>query len=397
VATLVDQRLLIDSDRPPRVIRAVQLLQLALLASYVPSLWSGKAESPRWNTIRFALFAVLLVVGGASVMHLSPTPHIDVWAVHDAGAKALIHGRNPYIDVHVQETAGNEYVIAFPYPPTPCYLNTIAYALGGDVRWGMLTALLLAGASMRVLARRSAAAPSTSGAPGLLEDAPALLLWLSPKTFFLLEQSWNDIYPLTFLALAVATHAYGKRHAAAAFLGLALSAKQTMILLVPLALLLGLSLGQWVTCLAVAAATLVPFLVADFSSLKGSIFDRYLTYAPRTDGLSAMIFLHKHFGVTPRSTPGLLFAAATIVLAVWRAPRTRYAFALASTLAICLFFFFNIWMFVNNYFFIAGLGLLTAATALSRSFRPDDQASGLPVHDEEESGRQELPDTLQDV
>jgi hypothetical protein len=362
-ATFVDRRLLIDSNEQSVVIRAIQVVEIALLASYLPGVWRGTPESPRWKTIRFALFAVFLVAGGVSVLHLSPTPHIDVWTVQDLSAKALLRGGNPYVDVHVEMTTPEKPIMSLPYPPTACYLNAIAYLLGKDVRWGSLAAMLVTGVSLRILARRGASLGDLR--PALVDDAPALLLWLTPKTFFFLEQAWNDAYPLMFAALALVAHARGKRGTAALLLGLALSSKQTTVWLAPLALLLGFNLLEWSGLVAVAAATVLPFVLADFFALKHWLFDMHANHPPETDTMSFMSFLSRHFGVVPRAWPGVVLAASCALLAVWRAPRTRYAFSMASTLAVLVFFFFNILMCMNYYFFIAGLALLAAATSIA--------------------------------
>jgi hypothetical protein len=362
VATFADRRLLIDSAAQSGVIRGLQLVEVGLLASYRPGALGRKAEPSRWKTARFTLFALALVAGGVSVLRLSPAPHIDVWSVQQAAVQALLRGGNPYVDVHVVMTNPWKTIFSLPYPPTACYLNTIAYLAGRDVRWGTLTALLVTGVALRVLAQGD---PSkrAADAPALLDDAPALFLWMTPKAFFFLEQAWNDIYPLMFVALSLVVHARGKRRWAAVLLGLGLSAKQTTVWLAPLSLLLGFGFLDCAIVAAVAAATVLPFAVANFPALKYWLFDFHATHPPETDTMSFMSFLNRHFGVVPRAAPGLVLAASCTLLALWRAPRTRYAFGLASTLAVLLFFFFNILMCMNYYFFIAGLALLGAASA----------------------------------
>ena len=367
VASFVDRRLLIDGTIPPRSpIRVVQCLSAPLLGSYVPGLQFGTHDSPRWRNARFALLAVFLVVAGANVFALSPHPRIDTWKVQQAGAAALLHGQNPYVDVHVQETDGMRSVIALVYPPTACYLNAIANALGGDVRWGLLAALLVIGVSARVLCRINEV-PAGSIRPAFLEDAPALFLWLSPKTLFYLEQGWNDVYPLALVALSLVAHAYRRRLACAVMLGLALSAKQTMVWFVPLAVLLEFDRRQWAAFLGTAAATVAPFILADFAAFKHWLFDFYVQYTPRHDALSLSNFFQRHLGTTPHSSPGLFLAALCTALALWRAPRTRYAFALSATLALYAFFLFNIWMFINAYFFCAGFSVIAAAADAASS------------------------------
>lgn len=376
VMAFVDRRLLGDAPHQSTVIRAMQIFQIVLLATYLPSILGRHEDGSRWRNIRFTLFGLAIVAGSIDAMSLSPNPVVDLYAVHDQGAKALLRGENPYVAVHVEETTEEKHIVGFVYPPTPCYLNTIAFALGRDVRWGTLAALLLAGTAMREVARgRNRGTQGKGKLPALLEDAPALFLWLSPKTLFMIEQSWNDIYPIALLSLGLAAHFFERRYAAAALLGLALSAKQTMIWFAPLAFLLEFTLAEWALFLGVAVATALPFLLLDFFAMKRWLVDMYVKYPPKTGTLSAANFFYRHFGLTPRSTPGLLFAAITSVIAAKYAPRTRYAFALSATLVIFLFYFFNIWMCMNYYYFIAGAMLNAAAFTLGEG----RQANGAPA------------------
>jgi hypothetical protein len=366
VATFADARLLIHGLAPPRLIHVIEVAQFGLLATYVPSLLKGTPDRATWATLRFACFAVMFVAGGVSVIYVSPHPAVDVWDVHMAGARALLHGLNPYdiANVHVPDQSSGNSPIAFLYPPTPCYANTIAYALGGDVRWGPLTALTTAGVAMRLIARRRAGLLS-SPMPSLLEDAPALLVWLTPKAYFFLEVSWNDAYPLAFAALTVLAHAFGRRYLSAFFLGVLLSAKQTMIWFLPLGLLLGFTLTHWLVVFAAGAAALAPFVIWDFHGLKYWTVDHFLGYPPRPEALSPMAWLTRHFGVVQGKTPpGFILAAAASCAAAWRAPRTRYAFAVAATVACFCFYLFNRFMCMNYYFFVTGLSALAAAASV---------------------------------
>jgi hypothetical protein len=369
IATFADARLLIHGLSTPHLIHALALAEVGLLATYVPSILKRTPERPRWATLRFACFALMFLAGGISVIHLSPHPQVDVWEVHTAGADALLHGLNPYDirNVHVpdQSTVGFPS-IAFLYPPTPCYLNTIGYAVGGDVRWGTLTALLTTGVAMRLIARRRAPREANAARfPALLEDAPALLLWLTPKAYFFLEVSWNDAYPLALATLVVLAHAFDRRYLSAFFLGILLSAKQTMIWFLPLGILLGFNLVQWGVVFGAAAAALAPFVLWDFRALKYWTVDHFLGYPPRPEALSPMTWLNRHFGIRQGSTPpGFILAAITSVAAAWRAPRTRYAFALSATLACFSFYLFNRFMCMNYYFFSTGLACVAAAASV---------------------------------
>ncbi|MDP9150824.1 MAG: hypothetical protein M3O36_12910 [Myxococcota bacterium] len=373
VAVFADARLLVHGERPPRLIHAIELVQIGLLATYVPAAVRGRHEAPPWAGLRFACFASLFVAGGISVLYLSPHPDVDVWQLQTEAAKALLRGQNPYelSNVHVPEQAVDGLPpMAFMYPPTPCYVNAIAYALGRDVRWGLLAALLVTGIAMRQLARARGSG-SQHVFPALVEDAPALLLWMTPKVYFFLESAWNDAYPLAFVTLALLAHARRRRYASAFFLGLTWSAKQSMIWLLPLGTLLGFSLGQWALALGTAAATMVPFALWDFHALKYWTFDKFFGYGPRWSALSPMNWLTRHFGISQgKAPPGILLAALWSLAGAWRAPRTRYAFAVVAALSCFSFYLFNRFTWMNYYFFVAGVASLAAAASLAEPFQP---------------------------
>lgn len=369
LATYFDRRLLIDAASEPRVVRAVALAELALLGTYAVDLARGRDTAHA--RVRVGLFALLFVVGAVSVLHVSPHPVIDVWAVHTEGAKALLRGDNPYTAVHVEDSSWLHMPpVAFDYPALPCYASAVAYALGGDVRWGGVAALLATGLSLHALAwgasREGGEGEGGEGLPALAKDAPALLFWLSPKIFFILEQTWNDVYPLAFVTLALVAHARERRTLAAVLLGLALSAKQTMVWFVPLAVLLGFGVREWAWMLGTAAATLLPFAIWDFRALKYWLLDYFVTYPARPESLTPQNWLYKHYGHTPSSLPGFALAALTAALAWRKLPRTRAAFALAAATTFAMFYVWNRFMFVNYYFFVATLLSLAAATSLAR-------------------------------
>ncbi|HWL86371.1 MAG TPA: hypothetical protein VNO21_11245, partial [Polyangiaceae bacterium] len=179
----------------------------------------------------------------------------------------------------------------------------------------------------------------------------------------------SDVLPVAFVAFALLAHAHEKRTLAAALLGLALSAKQSMIWIIPLAILLGFGLLQWFVFLAMAMFTLAPFAGWDPRATLRLVSDLYGGHAQMDlDGLTPTSWFYQRFGLEPRGAPGLLAAAIVSLLAAWRAPRTRYAFALSVTLVSFAFCVFGRSMFVGSYFFLTALAALTAAVAVGERF-----------------------------
>jgi len=373
-ATLADARLLIDTSVSPRLIHITEVAQLFLLGSYLPAILFGKRESHHWIEVRFALFAVCLLAGGMSVLSLSPHPHIDVFTFHTEAAKALLRGENPYL-LEMPETGPTKLTLGFVYPPTPAYFTLAGLAIGGDVRWAMLAALLVTGISIRFIARagvrkvaKGADPSAAQSLPAFAEDVSCLVLWLTPKAYFFIEQSWNDIFPVALVAVSLLAHTHDRRRLSAFFLGLALSAKQTMVLLIPLAILLEFQIVEWAVFLGTAAIMVVPLALWDFAAFNRMVILLQGQLPPRADGLNPMNWLYRHFGLVPRGVTGISLAAVTSGLAAWRAPRTRHAFALSTAVVFFGFYVFNKWTFMNYYFFLTGVASLAAAVAIGQRF-----------------------------
>jgi len=340
--------------------RKAQIAALFLLATYAPFL-TGKWREPKAVRLaRFAGFAVVVAVAGADVIKASPAPRIDVWTVQQDGAAALKAWRNPYTAVAERDTgprAADD--VPYVYPPTQLYLTLPAYVLAKDVRFTMLTAILLAGFGMRYIAARA-----RTGLPSIAEDAPTLYVWLMTKTFLILEQSWVD--PVQVMLITMVCCAYVARLPllTAVLLGVVLSAKQTMFWAVGLTgVILRFDRKQWVTTACVGAALVLPFALIDFRALKHANFD-FLSHLPaRPDALTFNTWFLRKFGSELPGALGFVLAAIVAGASMWWMKRSvaRLTVALAATYAV--FFAFNKWAFANYYFLMAGLASLAAAAA----------------------------------
>jgi hypothetical protein len=339
--------------------RQMLLTNLLLTLSYLPFTLLGRPE-PGWlRHGRFGLFALLLLVAGFDTVHSSPRPWIDVWEVQQEGAKALVQGLNPYEVVNVQDTGGRATLdVPYVYAPLQLFATVPAWVLGGDVRYAMITALLLTGFALRFIAQRGG-----RGMPALLEDAPALFLWLSPKLFFIVQQSWVDPVQLMWITLATTAHVLRRPLLQAVLFGLAFGSKQTMFWLVPLAgVLLRFSKRQWVISLAVAAATVLPFALLNFGALHHATFGLLSSLPPRPDALTFTNGLSYLLGFDIPYVVAFPAAAAVVALALSRLRGSLVGFAVALAATYATFFVFNKWAFANYYFLLSGLCCLWAAT-----------------------------------
>jgi hypothetical protein len=352
--------------------RIAQVAFLALLASYVPFISGRRAEPERLKTARFGGFALLVLVAGLEVIRVSPVPDIDVWTVQKAGAEALLDGKNPYAVVAVADTdPETDFTVPYCYPPFPIYMGTLALAARGDVRHPLLAALLAAGFAMRFIARRRKR--ERHALPSLLEDSPALFFWLAPPVFMVLDRSWIDPFQIALITLGVAAFVGGRKTLAAVLLGVAISSKQSMFFVYPLAaIILAFDLRRWVIMGIAALVPVLPFLAWDFRRLKYANFDFMNGLGARHDGLCFSTWVYNTFQVTFPPQITFVASAAVVAAACLRRPleapqRTRYAplgFARALVATYLVFFFLNRWAFANYYFLVIGFASLAAATAV---------------------------------
>lgn len=356
--------------------RIAQVSFLVLLATYLPFVSGRRPEPERLKTARFVGFAFLVLVAGLEVIRVSPEPDIDVWTVQKSGAEVLLQGKNPYVVVAVPDTdPETDFTVPYCYPPFPIYMGTLALAARGDVRHPLLAAVLAAGFAMRFIARRrkrEAGRPGTS-LPSLLEDAPALFFWLGPTLFMVLDRSWIDPFQIGLITLGVAAFVDDRKTLAAVLLGVAISSKQSMFFVYPLAaIILGFDRRRWVVMGIAALVPVLPFLVWDFRRLKYANFDFMNGLGARHDGLCFSTWVYNTFHATFPPQITFLASAAVVAAACLRRPlgaelRERYAalgFARALVATYLVFFFFNRWAFANYYFLVIGLASLAAATAV---------------------------------
>lgn len=356
----INDEVIIYPIRPWDLGRKMQLVALGLLFTYVPFL-TGRWREHRWvRWGRFGVFAIVVALAGRDAIRASPSPRIDVWTVQQAGAAELKAGRNPYRTVAVRETGPTGLdSVPYVYPPVQLYLTLPAYAAMGDVRYTMLAAIVLAGIGMRYITGRARAE-----LPAIAEDAPALYLWLTPKLFFILEQSWIDPVQVMLIVFAYAAYVSRRPYLAAFVLGFVLASKQTMFWAVGLTgVLLRFDRRQWATTLAVGGALVLPFVWLDFRALKQANFDLLNHLPSRPDALTFNTWYMRTFGSELSKSVGFGLAALTAVLAMWRMRGSAARLGLAVATTYAFFFAFNKWAFANYYFLISSLSAAAAATA----------------------------------
>lgn len=376
-------------------LRALEGGSILLLASYIPFL-GDRTDSQLVRRVRFACFGAITFASGAAIIHISPAPGIDVWDLQTQAAKALLRGENPYVGLTVPDTTPiHPYpTVPYVYAPGTLYAGVVGLFLGGDVRYAMLLALLVSGAALRKIARKPAGA-STSPLPSLVEDAPALFVWLMPPLAFIIELAWTEPVQLMLICLAVCAAVSRRALAGAVLFGLALTTKQSMFWLIPLAgFALGYGIREWLVMLVTLGLGVAPFAIANFGALKYDTFDFLVALVPRSDALCLAVWYKSAFGRAFPTAISTVAAAVTVGAtalnsrslringsrgletvaeqATGHAPgraRERVIegaalFGRAAGLTYFAFFFFAKWAFANYYFLVSGLAALAAATSL---------------------------------
>jgi hypothetical protein len=209
----------------PYAQRELSIHLVAATALVAGALWMVPRRTAR--TVAVVVTGLTLVANTWISVRYDAAPHIDVWHSLDAAARGLLDLQNPYELVWSSGPGDRD---AFTYLPMTAVLLAPFEWMLGDVRWGLLAALLGSG---WLLARLGADRHDVHDTRGSI-----LLLWLTPGQLAQTEQSWTE--PLLLcLVLGVLWLLHSGRSAqAVAVLAVALATKQHVALLL-------LSLAAW--------------------------------------------------------------------------------------------------------------------------------------------------------
>lgn len=326
------------------------LLALAALGIHAV-VAGGRWRSPELAVViagHFVLMAVMLAVSGP--------PDIDVYDFQQEASAALLRGENPF-GLRFLNTAGPDSLyyapevidgdrlkFGFIYPPLSLLLALPGYAIAGDYRYAALAALSVS-AGLIALMR-----------PGHLSAGAALLVLFAPITQFVLYWGWTD--PFVVLLLSISAFLAVRRASTTPIaLGLLIASKQYVAPLLVLGAVLLRDVRRrvgWpafvIIPLAVASATVLPFLLWDATAFIYSTVTVHILQPFRIDSLSVPAVLAR---AGLGSLPGWLsfaLAGSAMALVAWRAPRTPSGFCGASAIVLMVFFLFSKQAFLHYYF-----------------------------------------------
>lgn len=322
------------------------------------------AGSRGWRLLSAVGLVIVFALTAAWVLERSPSPRIDVFMFQQQSMEALLEGRSPYAMTYPDPyspaesarfygpgvSTGGRLQFGFPYFPLSLLMVIPAKLVAGDFRYAQVAMVCLTAILLLTISRRAA-----------LATLAISLLLLTPRSFFVLEQSWTEPLVLGLFALTLFTAVRAPRWIWLP-LGLFVASKQYAFIVAPLVLLVAprpLTVRAFARLVGLSVLTLVvvtvPFVVWSPEGFVRSVVTLQLHQPFRTDALSYLAWFHAETGST--LSPVLAFVAAAIVLGVslWRAPRTPFGFALSC--AVCLFAFvsLNKQAFANYYFLIHGV------------------------------------------
>ena len=352
----------VNSYATGQTIHASRLLTIA--AALLLATWSV-FSLPRAIWAAYSVILFMLAAGVTQIV-ASHAPPIDVWYMLQATTHALGHDQNIYTvpwSSGIPGELSNKYV----YLPGATILLWPFHAIFGDVRYGLLAALIITGIALIRAGTQSAI------------TLTAALFVLYPKVMYGLEQSWID--PLTLCALSLMGLAMmrGRRGWAIVAFAVALSCKQYNWLIIPFAVLWK-DFGFRRTAIAVAAAVglSLPWALVNIHAFISGVITYNLDLPLRTDSLSLYTTLVLH-----QENPGLELPAAVItavfLLAIWRLPRTETGFFLGSAAIIGVYDLFNRLSFFDAWEFAGGLTLF--AVIFGRATSDSERSRRTPVLD----------------
>jgi hypothetical protein len=306
---------------------------------------------PAFRSCRAVFFVAMLVV--------SPSPIIDVFVQFQESAQHLLAGLNPYTvpfsDVYRGTRDYGYHTLGYAYLPANLLLQSAAYGLAGDIRYGYIAAEVVVAIALYRVARP---------APGRLAPMLVVLLFLfHPRGLFVIEQGWTE--PFIAGAFALFLWLRDRRPESswpAAAYGLMLSLKQYLVYFVLHLFMIERRRKALAVATATGFLTLVPFLVWDPVSLYtyGVMFQLETPFRP--DGLTVVAVLYRLFGFTAGKWLAALIGLGVAVYTYWRFLELGLVgYLLAVTLTTFAIFLFGSQAFCNYYYLVSVLCLFAFA------------------------------------
>jgi hypothetical protein len=317
----------------------------------------------QWRARAWWLVAAVAAATGIVTIALIRDPHIDVWSLLQQSSTGLLHGRDMYRQ-HWSDSTGLQAV--YPYLPVTTVLLAPFRWIFGDVRVGLLVAILLTA----LIVRRHGGARS---------ELVSTLLLVAPGWVLLVNRSWTEPLLVLLLAGAVIAIRSDRGGLAVVALAAALACKQHVVFLLPVfAVWPAFGLRRTVTAAALAILAVLPWVIAGPRDFWHDAVHANLVLGTRGNSLDlpALLLRHgDHVGFWFAAV--FLVAAYAIVLA--RVPRTPSGLALGCALVMWAFDLANRQTYFNHYQLPLGLIVVGLALAGDASERRGNTGAARPV------------------
>jgi hypothetical protein len=330
--------------------------QVLIVLAALVTLGSALREIPK-PTWALGIVAVLFSAGSVLSIRADPRPPIDVWYMFQAAARALLGGHDIYAAAWSSGVPG-EVANHFTYLPGSAVALSPFFLVFGDVRYGLVAAMLVAAVAISAVGGR--------------RFGPLLgcLLLCYPQVLFALEQSWNDPLILATLALAVYASRRGATRTLLVLLAFAITLKSYVLLVVPLGCLwtaVGPRRMVWVV--VGAAGFVLPWVFVDPRAFWSGAVLTPLRSAARGNALSLYSPLLQS-GHSPGLALAIVAVAAALLFALVALPLTDAGFVVGLAIGLAAF---NLTMkesYFNEWMLVAGFALLSAAALLGAGTSP---------------------------
>ena len=318
-------------------------------------------RAPDFRSCRAVFFAAIVAGVGLrlAMLLVSPSPVVDVFVMFQESAQHLLAGLNPYMvpvsDVYHGTRDYGYRVFGYSYLPANLLLQTLAYGLAGDFRYGCIAAELVVSWTLYRVARP---------ARGRLVPMLVVLLFLfHPRGLFVIEQGWTEPFIAgTFALFLWLRDRWPDSAWPGAAYGYMLSLKQYLVYFVLHLFMIERRPKALAAVAATGFLTIVPFLVWDPTSFYTGGVRFVLSTAFRPDGLTVVALLYQLFGFTAGK-----WLAALVGLGVGVYTYRRFlnlglvGYLLAVTLTTFSIFLSGSQAFCNYYYLVSVLWLFALA------------------------------------
>jgi len=316
------------------------------------------------------------LIAAVMLIHLDPTPKIDVWVTLQQAADGILRGDNMY----AQNWSGSPGVQdAFTYLPFTGLLLAPGRWLAGDVRWALVVVTLLGVLAVRLLGRSEpTGSPDSALSSGtasqtrtLAATGAAALILLLPGTPTQVEQGWTE--PLLMACLAGWALGVHRNNTVLAVVCLALgvASKQHLIVLLPiLAAWPQFGLRKAVAAGGLAGLFVLPWIIASPADIWHDTVTTLVNFQPLIFADTLFIAAVNDLSWTPPfwlTGAAVLITLAAAVIQVHRRNPDLGTVLRWGALFLFVANLVNKQAFYNQYWLVASLVVISLAVPRSQA------------------------------